>query len=89
MQLYTVHCRSPISVFCEVFVITASRVRKRAARFHLDKSLAISKDASGSSVDHTEGLYKHHGLRTPKKQFRQGEYTPFAALRTTGRLHCS
>ena len=76
MQLYTVHCLSPISVFCDVFVIAPFPSRKRAARFHVDKSLAISNNASGSSVDHTEGQYKVNGLRTSKRQLKRGEYIP-------------
>lgn len=73
MQLYTVHCLSPISVFCDVFVTTASRVRKSAAKFYLDKNLAVSENASGSSVDHMLGQFIERGLRTPKRQFQDGE----------------
>lgn len=76
VQLYTVHCLSPISVFCDVFVTNAYGFRKRAARFHLDKSLAISNNASGSSANHTEGEFISHGLRTPKRQSKYSEYIP-------------
>jgi len=72
VQLYTVHCLSPISVFCDVFVTTASRVRKSAAKFYLDKNLAVSENASGSSTDHTLDQFIERGLRTPKRQFQDG-----------------
>ncbi|KAH0827976.1 hypothetical protein J3R83DRAFT_3615 [Lanmaoa asiatica] len=82
-EFYTIHCLSPISIFCDVFVATGSS-RRRAARFYLDKSLAISKKVSGSSADHTEGWFRDHGLRTPKRQLKNsGEYNPIPNLTLT------
>ncbi|KAF8557613.1 hypothetical protein OG21DRAFT_1505110 [Imleria badia] len=72
-ELYTVHCLSPISVLCDVFVTGSSGVRKSAARFYLDKSLAVSKNVSGSSTDHTVQQFREHGLRTQKRAFKQGK----------------
>ncbi|KAG8214042.1 hypothetical protein J3R82DRAFT_10799 [Butyriboletus roseoflavus] len=72
-ELFTIHCASPTPVFCDVFVITASLSRNRAARFHLDESLTASNNASASSVNHTEGQYKDHGLRTSKRQSKFGK----------------
>jgi hypothetical protein len=34
-------------------------------------------NASGSSTDHTVGQFRDHGLRTPKRQFQDGEQILF------------
>ncbi|KAG9316730.1 hypothetical protein JVU11DRAFT_2790 [Chiua virens] len=72
-ELYTVHCLTPISIFCDVFVTVRSGVRQCAARFHIEKSLSISDNALGSSEGHTEYKYKDMGLRAPKRCFQQGK----------------
>ncbi|KAG6375473.1 hypothetical protein JVT61DRAFT_3031 [Boletus reticuloceps] len=72
-ELYTVHCQSPVSALCDVFVIAASQIRKNAARFYLDGSLAISENVTNSSINHNIDQFREYGLRTPKRQFQQGK----------------
>ncbi|KAF8134543.1 hypothetical protein EV363DRAFT_1160551 [Boletus edulis] len=74
-ELYTVHCQSPmaVSILCDVFVIAASQLRKSAARFYLDGSLAVSENVTNSSINRNVDSFREYGLRTPKRQFQQGK----------------
>ncbi|KIJ67760.1 hypothetical protein HYDPIDRAFT_165595 [Hydnomerulius pinastri MD-312] len=63
---YSVHCRSPLSLFCDIYIVRLHGARLRGARFYVDKN------GPGSSENNAEGRFQGSGLRTAGGKYKGG-----------------